>query len=112
MTLLNFADGNFPSEFAAGDPALMEEERRLLYVAMTRARDALDLVVPLRYHVTQQARHPQLPNVPSVAEAGFPDLVVTSWQAAVFTATGGIGCAMAFSHASPIFSTGTPIPSA
>jgi DNA helicase-2/ATP-dependent DNA helicase PcrA len=35
----------------------MEEERRLLYVAMTRAKDALDLVVPLRYHVTQQARH-------------------------------------------------------
>lgn len=57
VTLLNFADGNFPSEFAAGDPGLMEEERRLLYVAMTRAKDALDLVVPLRYHVTQQARH-------------------------------------------------------
>ena len=33
--------------------------------------------------VTARARHPQLPNVPSVAEAGFPDLVVTSWQAAV-----------------------------
>src|SRR5258706_1659909 len=32
--------------------------------------------------VTAKARHPQLPNVPTVAEAGFPDLVVTSWQAA------------------------------
>ena len=32
--------------------------------------------------VTAKARHPQLPNVPSVAETGFPDLVVTSWQAA------------------------------
>jgi tripartite-type tricarboxylate transporter receptor subunit TctC len=32
--------------------------------------------------VTSKARHPQLPNVPTVAEAGFPDLVVTSWQAA------------------------------
>ena len=31
--------------------------------------------------VTAKARHPQLPNVPTVAEAGFPDLVVTSWQA-------------------------------
>lgn len=31
--------------------------------------------------VTQKARHPQLPNVPSVVEAGSPDLVVTSWQA-------------------------------
>ena len=31
--------------------------------------------------VTAKARHPQLPNVPSAAEAGYPDLVVTSWQA-------------------------------
>jgi tripartite-type tricarboxylate transporter receptor subunit TctC len=34
------------------------------------------------FAVTAKVRHPQLPNVPSVAEAGFPDLVVTSWQAA------------------------------
>jgi tripartite-type tricarboxylate transporter receptor subunit TctC len=34
------------------------------------------------FAVTAKARHPQLANVPSVAEAGFPDLVVTSWQAA------------------------------
>src|SRR5204862_8338609 len=32
--------------------------------------------------VTAKERHPQLPDVPSVAEGGFPDLVVTSWQAA------------------------------
>jgi tripartite-type tricarboxylate transporter receptor subunit TctC len=31
--------------------------------------------------VTAKARHPQLPEVPTAAEAGFPDLVVTSWQA-------------------------------
>ncbi len=55
--LLNVNDGNFPSEFAAGDPALLEEERRLLYVAMTRARDALHLIAPLRYYVTQQPRY-------------------------------------------------------
>jgi DNA helicase-2/ATP-dependent DNA helicase PcrA len=55
--LLNVNDGNFPSEFAAGDPAQLEEERRLLYVAMTRARDALHLVVPLKYYVTQQPRY-------------------------------------------------------
>ena len=33
--------------------------------------------------VTAKARHPQLPEVPSAVEAGSPDLVVTSWQAAV-----------------------------
>jgi tripartite-type tricarboxylate transporter receptor subunit TctC len=34
------------------------------------------------YAVTAKTRHPQLPNVPTTAEAGFADLVVTSWQAA------------------------------
>src|SRR4051795_7036015 len=32
--------------------------------------------------VTAKARTPQLPNVPTTAEGGYPDLVVTSWQAA------------------------------
>jgi len=54
--VLNFADGNFPSEFATGKPEMIEEERRLLYVAMTRAKQTLQLVAPLRYHVTQQRR--------------------------------------------------------
>jgi len=54
--LLNVADGNFPNEFSAGKPALLEEERRLLYVAMTRAKQSLHLVAPLKYYVTQQAR--------------------------------------------------------
>jgi DNA helicase-2/ATP-dependent DNA helicase PcrA len=39
---------------ATGRCAEIEEERRLLYVAMTRARDALTLWVPQRFHVTQQ----------------------------------------------------------
>jgi DNA helicase-2/ATP-dependent DNA helicase PcrA len=54
--VLNVADGNFPSEFAAGKPELLEEERRLLYVAMTRARNELHLCAPLKYQVTQQPK--------------------------------------------------------
>ena len=54
--LLNVTDGSFPSEFATGKPELIEEERRLMYVAMTRAKQSLSLVAPLRFHVTQQAR--------------------------------------------------------
>ena len=54
--ILNVADGNFPSEFATGKPEMIDEERRLLYVAMTRAKQSLSLVAPLRYHVTQQRR--------------------------------------------------------
>ena len=55
--VLNVADGNFPNEFATGVPEMIEEERRLLYVAMTRARSDLHLLAPLKYYVTAQRRH-------------------------------------------------------
>ncbi|HEY6643021.1 ATP-dependent helicase [Povalibacter sp.] len=54
--VLNVADGNFPNEHATGKPEAIEEERRLLYVAMTRAKHDLQLIAPLRYYVTQQSR--------------------------------------------------------
>ncbi|MET0984958.1 MAG: ATP-dependent helicase, partial [Steroidobacteraceae bacterium] len=54
--VLNVADGALPSEFATGRPELIEEERRLMYVAMTRARDELHLIRPLKYYITQQPR--------------------------------------------------------
>jgi DNA helicase-2/ATP-dependent DNA helicase PcrA len=54
--LLNVTDGSFPSEFSSGSPAELEEERRLLYVAMTRAKQALHLISPLKYYITQQAK--------------------------------------------------------
>jgi DNA helicase-2/ATP-dependent DNA helicase PcrA len=48
--LLHVADGNIPSDLATGDAEAVEEERRLLYVAMTRARNHLYAYLPLRYH--------------------------------------------------------------
>jgi DNA helicase-2/ATP-dependent DNA helicase PcrA len=42
---------------ATGHAAEIEEERRLLYVAMTRARHHLHLLVPQRFYVTQQSAH-------------------------------------------------------
>ena len=53
--VLNVTDGSFPSEFATGRPEQIDEERRLLYVAMTRARQELHLLAPVRFYVTQQA---------------------------------------------------------
>jgi DNA helicase-2/ATP-dependent DNA helicase PcrA len=52
--VLNCVDGCIPSDLAAGSTAEIEEERRLLYVAMTRAKDHLHLVVPQRFFVQQQ----------------------------------------------------------
>jgi DNA helicase-2/ATP-dependent DNA helicase PcrA len=42
---------------AADSPDEIEEERRLLYVAMTRAKDDLHLLVPQRFYTHQQPRH-------------------------------------------------------
>ena len=54
VSILNVVDGCIPSEMATGSAAEIEEERRLLYVAMTRARDSLCLLAPQRFYVTQQ----------------------------------------------------------
>jgi DNA helicase-2/ATP-dependent DNA helicase PcrA len=56
VSVLNVVDGCIPADLAAGSADEIDEERRLLYVAMTRARHYLDLIVPLRFHVTQQHR--------------------------------------------------------
>ncbi len=48
--VIHAADGNFPSDMALGTREGLEEERRLFYVAITRARRNLAVYVPLRYH--------------------------------------------------------------
>ena len=55
--ILNVADGNFPSEFSTGKSEQIEEERRLLYVAMTRAKNDLHLIAPLKYYVASQPKN-------------------------------------------------------
>ncbi|MFZ1869931.1 MAG: ATP-dependent helicase [Steroidobacteraceae bacterium] len=55
--LLNVVDGSFPNEFATGKPELIEEERRLLYVGLTRAQNELLLLAPLKFHLTSKHRH-------------------------------------------------------
>jgi DNA helicase-2/ATP-dependent DNA helicase PcrA len=48
--VIHAADGMIPSDMSTGDDDEIEEERRLLYVALTRARDALHVTYPQRYY--------------------------------------------------------------
>ncbi len=57
VRILNVVDGCIPSDMATGTPEEIEEERRLLYVAMTRAKNSLDLIVPQRFFTLNQSRH-------------------------------------------------------
>lgn len=54
--VLNVVDGCIPSDMATGSLEEIEEERRLLYVAMTRAKEHLHLVVPNKFFIKQQAQ--------------------------------------------------------
>jgi DNA helicase-2/ATP-dependent DNA helicase PcrA len=48
--VIHAADGNIPSDMATGSPEEIEEELRLFYVAMTRAKTWLYVTCPLRYY--------------------------------------------------------------
>ena len=52
--ILNVVDGCIPSDMSTGTSDEIEEDRRLLYVAMTRAKEQLQLMVPQRFYVHQQ----------------------------------------------------------
>jgi hypothetical protein len=61
--VLNVVDGCMPSDLGIGTSAEVEEERRLLYVAMTRAKDDLHLVMPpalLHARTARAGRPPRL----------------------------------------------------
>ncbi|MDZ7617859.1 MAG: ATP-dependent helicase [Patescibacteria group bacterium] len=48
--VIHASDGNIPSDMATKSPDEIEEERRLFYVALTRAKSWLHVCCPLRYH--------------------------------------------------------------
>lgn len=52
--VIHAADGNIPSDMATGSEEEIEEERRLFYVALTRARDFLEVCMPLRHYVKRR----------------------------------------------------------
>jgi len=54
--ILNVVNGCIPSDMSAGSPEEIDEERRLLYVAMTRAKRHLHLIHPIRFYRSQQPK--------------------------------------------------------
>jgi DNA helicase-2/ATP-dependent DNA helicase PcrA len=81
--VLNGVDGCMPSDLATGSDDEIEEERRLLYVAMTRAKDDLHIVVPQRFYVHGQAalgdRHVWASRTRFIPEALLPLFDVSAW---------------------------------
>jgi len=53
--VIHAADGNIPSDMATGSDDEIEEERRLFYVALTRAKDFLEVCVPMKYYAKKWA---------------------------------------------------------
>jgi DNA helicase II / ATP-dependent DNA helicase PcrA len=84
--VLNVVDGCLPSDLGVGTSAEIEEERRLLYVAMTRAKDDLHLMVPQRFFNHGQAargdRHVYASRTRFIPEALLQHFERTSWPAA------------------------------
>ena len=93
--VLNVVDGCMPSDLGTGTSAEIEEERRLLYVAMTRAKDDLHLMVPQRFFThgqhAQGDRHVYASRTRFIPEALLHLFERTSWPRAGSEAARGAG---------------------
>jgi len=84
--VLNVVDGCMPSDLGTGTTAELEEERRLLYVAMTRAKDDLHLTIPQRFFTRSQNaqgdRHVYASRTRFIPESLLPLFERASWPPA------------------------------
>jgi DNA helicase II / ATP-dependent DNA helicase PcrA len=86
VMILNAIDGCIPSDLGTGTAAEIEEERRLLYVAMTRAKDHLHLIMPQRFYTHQQRmngdRHVYAARTRFISAAMLDRFASCAWPAA------------------------------
>jgi DNA helicase-2/ATP-dependent DNA helicase PcrA len=84
--VLNTVDGCIPADLGVGTKEDIEEERRLLYVAMTRAKDSLHLVVPQRFYPHNQPargdRHVYASRTRFIPASMLSAFEQTSWASA------------------------------
>ena len=89
--VLNVVDGCIPSDLGSGTTAEIEEERRLLHVAMTRAKDSLHLVLPQRFFTHGQSvhgdRHVYASRTRFIPAALLPLFECTTWPIVVAAAS-------------------------
>jgi DNA helicase-2/ATP-dependent DNA helicase PcrA len=83
VRILNAVDGCIPSDRATGVSEEIEEERRLLYVAMTRAKDELDVIVPQRFFTYQQTKLGDR-HVYASRSRFIPDSILTSFATRIW----------------------------
>jgi DNA helicase-2/ATP-dependent DNA helicase PcrA len=87
VSVLNVVDGCLPSDLATGSEEEIEEERRLLYVGMTRAKDHLELMVPQRFYVSSAGgtgdRHVYANRTRFIPNRLLPHFEERSWPAPV-----------------------------
>jgi DNA helicase II / ATP-dependent DNA helicase PcrA len=85
--VLNCVDGCIPSDLAVGSTSEIEEERRLLYVAMTRAKDHLHMIVPQRFYVHQQRSNGDR-HLYSVRTRFIPDTITEHFEQCTWPVAG------------------------
>ena len=90
--VLNAVDGCIPSDLGTGTREEIEEERRLLYVAMTRAKDSLHLMLPQRFFTHGQSargdRHVYAARTRFIPPTILSRFAMASWPPAMAEAAG------------------------
>ena len=103
VILLDLVEDRFPSRHALVRPEDFEEERRLMYVACTRAREDLELFVPATLYSRQNGGNEPATPSPFVRELPFSAL--EEWQEGY---TGRISKRSASFAGDPAFSRPSP----
>lgn len=78
VIILDLVEDRFPSKHALTRPEDFEEERRLMYVACTRAKEKLELSIPMTLYNKQYGCNE--PVIPSPFIQDLPDSVLDEWQ--------------------------------
>lgn len=90
--VLNAVDGCIPIDLGTGTREEIEEERRLLYVAMTRAKDSLHLMLPQRFFTHGQSargdRHVYAARTRFIPPTILSRFAMASWPPATAEAAG------------------------